>query len=217
MVKQHSICAALLLGASAVASAADYPQRPIRLIVPFAAGGGLEITARSIGQKLTEKRGQSIVIDNSNSSGRAIALYADAAGTNPTTNLLNASVVLDQKNTTGIAVPLYLAGLFMFCMFCHGELAKMRPSPRYLTLFYLMISLGGALGGMFVGLVAPRIFPTYYELGLGFVVLAVLATFTLRKQPFFAWMLPVALAGVCRYEKSRAKSATARGCAPRKP
>lgn len=64
MVKQHSICGALLLAASAVASAADYPQRPIRLIVPFAAGGGLEITARSIGQKLTEKRGQSIVIDN---------------------------------------------------------------------------------------------------------------------------------------------------------
>ena len=62
-----------------------------------------------------------------------------------------------------------------------------------------MVSLGGALGGMFVGLVAPRIFPTYYELGLGFVVLAVLATFTLRKQPFFAWMLPVALAGVCGF------------------
>ena len=109
--------------------------------------------------------------------------------------LQTSDVTLDIK----IAVPLYLAGLFMFCMFCHGELAKMRPSPRYLTLFYLMISLGGALGGMFVGLVAPRIFPTYYELGLGFVVLAVLATFTLRKQPFFAWMLPVALAGVCGF------------------
>ena len=109
--------------------------------------------------------------------------------------LQTSDVTLDIK----IAVPLYLAGLFMFCMFCHGELAKMRPSPRYLTLFYLMISLGGALGGMFVGLVAPRIFPTYYELGLGFVVLAVFATFTLRKQPFFAWMLPVALAGVCGF------------------
>lgn len=109
--------------------------------------------------------------------------------------LQTSDVTLDIK----IAVPLYLAGLFMFCMFCHGELAKMRPSPRYLTLFYLMISLGGALGGMFVGLVAPRIFPTYYELGLGFVLIAILATFTLRKQPFFAWMLPVALAGVCGF------------------
>ncbi len=109
--------------------------------------------------------------------------------------LQTSDVTLDIK----IAVPLYLSGLFMFCMFFHGELAKMRPAPRHLTLFYLMISLGGALGGMFVGLVAPRIFPTYYELGLGFVVAAVLATVTLRKQPFFVWILPIALAGVCGY------------------
>jgi tripartite-type tricarboxylate transporter receptor subunit TctC len=62
--------AALVLSASILGSATvfaqsnAYPSRPVRLIVPFAAGGGLEITARSIGQKLTAKRGQSIVIDN---------------------------------------------------------------------------------------------------------------------------------------------------------
>jgi len=50
--------------ASAFAQSNAYPSRPVRLIVPFAAGGGLEITARGIGQKLTAKRGQSIVIDN---------------------------------------------------------------------------------------------------------------------------------------------------------
>jgi tripartite-type tricarboxylate transporter receptor subunit TctC len=44
-------------------SAASYPNKPIRVIVPFAAGGGLEITARLISQKLTEKWGQSFVID----------------------------------------------------------------------------------------------------------------------------------------------------------
>ncbi len=109
--------------------------------------------------------------------------------------LQTSDVTLDIK----IAVPLYLTGLFMFCMFFHGELAKIRPAPRYLTQFYLMISLGGALGGMFVGLVAPRIFPTYYELGLGFVVAAILAAVTLRKQPFFVWIIPIALAGVCGY------------------
>lgn len=43
--------------------AADYPNKPIRMIVPFAAGGGLDITARLIGQKLTEKWGQNVVID----------------------------------------------------------------------------------------------------------------------------------------------------------
>ncbi len=109
--------------------------------------------------------------------------------------LQTSDVTLDIK----IAVPLYLTGLFMLCMFFHGELAKMRPPPRHLTLFYLMISLGGALGGMFVGLVAPRIFPTYFELGLGFVVAAILATITLRKLPFFVWIIPLALAGVCGY------------------
>ena len=109
--------------------------------------------------------------------------------------LQTSDVTLDIK----IAVPLYLTGLFMLCMFFHGELAKMRPAPRYLTRFYLMVSLGGAVGGMFVGLVAPRIFPTYFELGLGFVVAAVLATITLRKQQFFVWIIPIALAGVCGY------------------
>ena len=64
MVTARVAVGALLIPLCASAYAADYPQRPIRLIVPFAAGGGLEITARSIGQKLTEKRGQSIVIDN---------------------------------------------------------------------------------------------------------------------------------------------------------
>lgn len=109
--------------------------------------------------------------------------------------LQTSEIALDIKT----AVPLYLGGLFMFCMFFHGELAKIRPAPRHLTQFYLMISLGGALGGMFVGLVAPRIFPTYFELGLGFVVTAILATITLRKQPFFVWIIPIALAGVCGY------------------
>ena len=64
MVNSSAAIGALLIGISTTAHAADYPQRPIRLIVPFAPGGGLEITARSIGQKLTEKRGQAIVIDN---------------------------------------------------------------------------------------------------------------------------------------------------------
>ena len=44
-------------------AAAAYPSKPIRMIVPFAAGGGLDITARLIGQKLTDKWGQSIVVD----------------------------------------------------------------------------------------------------------------------------------------------------------
>lgn len=71
-----------------------------------------------------------------------------------------------------IAVSLYCAGMFVACMFCHGELAAMRPAPRYLTRFYLMMSLGGALGGLFVGLVAPRVFSGYLELPFALVVLS---------------------------------------------
>jgi len=74
-----------------------------------------------------------------------------------------------------LAVPLYMLGMFMSALFCNGELAHRKPAPRYLTSFYLMISLGGALGGLFVGLVAPRIFPAYYELPLALLLLAALA------------------------------------------
>ncbi len=109
--------------------------------------------------------------------------------------LQSSDITLDIKT----AIPLYLAGLFACCMFCHGELAKIRPAPRHLTFYYLMISLGGALGGLFVGLIAPRIFPEYYELGLGFVVIAMLAAVTLRKLPFFVGMLAVALSGMCGF------------------
>jgi len=75
----------------------------------------------------------------------------------------------------GLAVPLYMAGLFMTALFANGELAHRKPAPRWLTHFYLTISLGGALGGLFVGLVAPRIFPTNLELPLALVLLAALA------------------------------------------
>jgi hypothetical protein len=75
----------------------------------------------------------------------------------------------------GLAVPLYTLGMFMAVLFCNGELAHRKPAPKYLTHFYLMVSLGGALGGLFVGLIAPRIFPAYLELPLALVLLAGLA------------------------------------------
>jgi len=55
-------------------------------------------------------------------------------------------------------VGIYSAGLFVCCMVCHGELYRLRPDPRYLTGFYLMIAAGGALGGFFVAVVAPLVF-----------------------------------------------------------
>lgn len=74
-----------------------------------------------------------------------------------------------------IAIPVYALGLFVLCMFLHGELAQRRPGPQHLTRFYLMLSLGGAVGGILVGLVAPRVLPAYYELGIGLALTALLA------------------------------------------
>lgn len=56
--------------------------------------------------------------------------------------------------------------LFGGCMVLHGELYRLRPDPRFLTTFYLCLSGGGALGGLFVGLLAPLIFTDYHELQL---------------------------------------------------
>jgi len=78
------------------------------------------------------------------------------------------------------AVPLNLVGLFVMCMFFHGELADSKPAPRYLTRFYLMVSLGGALGGLAVGLVAAKVFSSYYEFGLGLVATLVIAAYVTR-------------------------------------
>lgn len=68
----------------------------------------------------------------------------------------------------------FFSMLFCGCMVCHGELVRMKPHPKYLTSFYLCISAGGALGGMFVGLVAPRIFTSYAEFYWSIVVVLVL-------------------------------------------
>ena len=72
-------------------------------------------------------------------------------------------------------IGMYLSGLFVACMFCHGELYRSRPSARHLTAFYLTISAGGAIGGLLVAVVAPLAFNGYYELGLALVALALLA------------------------------------------
>ena len=58
---------------------------------------------------------------------------------------------------------IHLVALFFGCMICHGELFRMRPASRHITSFYLAISLGGALGGLFVSFIAPQIFLQYYE------------------------------------------------------
>ena len=57
----------------------------------------------------------------------------------------------------------FCGALFLSCMICHGELYRLRPEPARLTMYYLTISAGGALGGLFVALLAPMLFHGYWE------------------------------------------------------
>jgi hypothetical protein len=86
---------------------------------------------------------------------------------------------------SGIALDLirradaYLLILFAICMVCHGELAQSKPAASQLTSFYLMVSLGGVLGGALVTLVAPQVFNGYWEFHITLVVCGFLALWAL--------------------------------------
>lgn len=69
--------------------------------------------------------------------------------------------------------------LFLICLFCHGRLYATRPPARHLTSFYLVMSIGGALGGLIVSLLAPLVFPDYWEYPLGLLTAGALALWAL--------------------------------------
>jgi hypothetical protein len=82
-----------------------------------------------------------------------------------------------------LSVPLYCGGVLLTCLFCHGELAARRPDAGHLTSFYLMIALGGALGGIFVGLVAPRVFRSVYEFPIALFAVCTCALLAVWTRP----------------------------------
>jgi hypothetical protein len=89
---------------------------------------------------------------------------------------------IDQAESVIVQVVLIALALFVFCMVCHGELTRRKPAVRHLTLFYLMMSIGGALGGTVVGLLAPVLFDAYYELPLGLALCATLVMVVLWRE-----------------------------------
>ena len=95
-----------------------------------------------------------------------------------------------------IAAPLYAAGLFVCCMFCHGELYRLRPAPRYLTTFYLMISIGGALGALLIGIAAPLLLKGYFELGITVAACALLLFWTVLAAARWMAVLAFVVASV---------------------
>jgi SAM-dependent methyltransferase len=98
----------------------------------------------------------------------------------------------DHQFDLALQLGVFLSGLFVACMFCHGELYRLRPANRHLTAFYLWVSVGGALGGLFVAVVAPLAFKAYYELGIGLVACALLAAIVYRSLHRVALVLSLA-------------------------
>jgi SAM-dependent methyltransferase len=87
-----------------------------------------------------------------------------------------------------VMIPLFAMGLFTCCMVCHGELARLKPDPKYLTNFYLMMSAGGALGGLLVGLLAPHFLNAMYEMPVSLAVCAALVSYVLRQDVELKWI-----------------------------
>ncbi|KAB0663620.1 hypothetical protein F6V25_16215 [Oryzomonas japonica] len=105
---------------------------------------------------------------------------------------------------TRVALPLqiivYLAALFAGCMVCHGELVRSRPHPTRLTTFYLALSAGGALGGMFVALAAPVLFTNFWEYPVTWWATCLTVVAAWRRSGFFSraphWLMPLAGCGI---------------------
>ena len=83
-------------------------------------------------------------------------------------------VVSQTKLPLSVMLVLYLSVLFGVAMMCHGELARSRPEVARLTEFYLWISVGGVIGGVFNSLVAPRVFHSVLEFPLVLIAVALL-------------------------------------------
>ncbi|HEV3217732.1 MAG TPA: fused MFS/spermidine synthase [Vicinamibacterales bacterium] len=80
------------------------------------------------------------------------------------------ALVSDLTSPMWLIIPLHLVAFFLAALACHQELARLRPAARDLTDFYVWMSLGGALGGIFNALVAPQVFTTAAEYPLGLVI-----------------------------------------------
>ncbi|WP_347534142.1 fused MFS/spermidine synthase [Roseovarius sp. CAU 1744] len=104
----------------------------------------------------------------------------------------------------GVQVLVYSTVVFACCMVCHGEIYRLRPATENLTSFYLAISVGGALGGIFVNLIAPVIFLGYWEFHASLVATILLLSYRaakggstlharFRKVPLGAVLLPACL------------------------
>jgi hypothetical protein len=79
-------------------------------------------------------------------------------------------IIFDSRLPAALQSPVHLLTFFLAAMVCHGELARKRPHGRYLTEFYLSMSIGGVLGGLFNAIIAPLLFTTVLEYPLALIL-----------------------------------------------
>ena len=96
-----------------------------------------------------------------------------------------AMLYLDLRAALPAKVVLYAGGLLAVCLFCHGDLAILKPEPARLTSFWTHVAAGGALGSLFVGFVTPELFRGYFELPFLIAVTAGLCLWRFRR---FGWI-----------------------------
>ncbi len=93
-----------------------------------------------------------------------------------------------------VQTSVFCVGLFVVCMVCHGELVESKPASEHLTRFYLLISVGGALGALVVSVIAPLVFPTFLETAVAlFIATLLFVPVAMAAHSFLQW-LAVALA-----------------------
>ena len=99
----------------------------------------------------------------------------------------------DLRMTVTVLFPLHLLAFFVTTMVCHGELSRDRPAAADLTEFYLWISVGGVLGGVFNVLIAPAIFDRITEYPLA-IALACMLRPALARRAHGSWQRGLDLA-----------------------
>lgn len=115
-----------VLGAFALAAHADYPDRPLRLVVPFTPGGNIDATARIVAQGLTEQLGQPVVVDNRAGAGGVLGsefvargpadgytVLLGSSGALATSKALNPEMKLDPAKDLVAASPIARAPLLL--------------------------------------------------------------------------------------------------------
>jgi hypothetical protein len=102
----------------------------------------------------------------------------------------------DLELTFELAAPLHLAAFFFTAMVCHGELASRRPASGQLTIFYLCMAVGGALGGAVNAILGPLLFDSFLEYPLVLTLACLLRPAWSDRRPSLGWLLPPVILGV---------------------